>query len=176
MKMMKGPKAGASGDVFPAYVSPAPEAPVHVSPAEVSPAEESPAQVSTPHAECLKQKLKKNPVKFDRGQEDLKLDFMEGNDCLWNPGHGDWMKADIKEKAWNMIGSILECDGSDVRIWWNTNKDRYVREHKEWLRKQSFKCKNGLANDTSELLQPGCHTSSKACGVSKRKYCRERGM
>ena len=56
---------------------------------------------------------------------------MEGNECLWNPGHGDWMKADIKEKAWNMIDSILQCDGSDVQTWWNTNKDRYVREHKK---------------------------------------------
>ena len=77
------------------------------------------------------QKRKKEPRKFDRGPEDLILDFMEGNECLWNPGHQDWMKQDVKEKAWNNIGAILQCDGVDVRTWWNTNKDRYVREHKK---------------------------------------------
>ena len=86
--------------------------------------------VSPPHAEHSKPKTKKDPVKFDRGQEDLILDFMEGNECLWNPRHGEWMKQDVKEKAWNMIGAILQCDGSDVRTWLNTNKDRYIWEHK----------------------------------------------
>ena len=59
--------------------------------------------VTPPHAPQTK--AKKEPVKFDRSQEDTILDFMEVNECLWNPGHGEWMKGDVKEKAWNNIGA-----------------------------------------------------------------------
>jgi hypothetical protein len=90
------------------------------------------AGVAPPHAlDTQKRKSKKDAIRFDRAQEDTILDFMEGNECLWNPGHGEWMKGDIKEKVWRQIGDILQCDPSDVRTWWNTNKDRYVREHKK---------------------------------------------
>ena len=82
-----------------------------------------------PHAQQTKSK--KEPVKFDHNQEETILDYLEVNECLWNPGHGEWMKGDVKEKAWNTIGAILQCDGIDVRTWWNTNKDRFVREHKK---------------------------------------------
>ena len=85
--------------------------------------------MTLPPLQTTKVKTKKEPVQFDRSQEDIILDFMEGNDVLWNPGHVEWLKGDVKEKAWNEIGAILQCDGSDVRTWWNTNKDRYVREH-----------------------------------------------
>ena len=50
---------------------------------------------------------------------------------MWNPGHGEWMKQDVKEKAWNNIGVILQCEGVDVSTWWNINKDRYVTEHQK---------------------------------------------
>ena len=53
---------------------------------------------------------------------------MEGNDILWNPGHAEWLKGDVKEKAWNEIGAILKCDGSDVKTWWKEQK---------WFRLQS---------------------------------------
>jgi hypothetical protein len=90
------------------------------------------AGVASPHAlDTQKSKTKKDAIKFDRTQEDTILDFMEVNEWLWNPRHGEWMKGDIKEKVWRQIGDILQCDPSDVRTWWNTNKDRYVREHKK---------------------------------------------
>jgi len=70
-------------------------------------------------------------VKFERSQEDTLLDFMEVNEYLWNPGHGEWMKWDMKENGWNNIGEILQCDRSEVRTWWNSNKDKFEREHKK---------------------------------------------
>jgi len=59
-----------------------------------------------PHAQQTKSK--KEPVKFDCDQEETILDYLEVNECLWNPGHGEWMKGDVKEKAWNTIGAILQ--------------------------------------------------------------------
>ena len=94
---------------------------------------------SPPHALQTK-KTRKEPVKFDRSQEDEILDFMEVNECLWNPGHGEWMKADVKEKAWKTIGAKIECDWQEIRTWWNTNKDRYVREHKKSKSGSGSKC------------------------------------
>jgi hypothetical protein len=81
--------------------------------------------VFPPHAPETHKK-KKEPVKFDSTQEDQILDFMEVNECLWNPGHGEWMKADVKEKAWKQIGEIIQCDWAEVRTWWNIKNPRVV--------------------------------------------------
>jgi len=82
-----------------------------------------------------KNKRRRKPVEecvtLEQKFEDLAVDFIEAHPCIWYPSDKNYKNKQSKQTAWATIAEKCGLTTEKMQKWWESQRDRYVREKRE---------------------------------------------
>jgi len=78
-----------------------------------------------------KRKPLEDCVVLEQELEDKAVDFIEAHPCLWFISDKNYKNKQSKQTAWSKIAETCNLSVEQMQTWWESQRDRYVREKRE---------------------------------------------